>query len=88
MDPEAPGVWRRRVPEECPQELCDLVSRCMAEEPCLRPNAKELHDCLKVSYHTFPQIPEVYSRSLVLYLCPALPREDSWSLRVSPGNVH
>ncbi len=39
----------RRVPEECPQSLCDLIARCMQEDPALRPSAKELHDSLKVS---------------------------------------
>ena len=37
-----------RVPEECPQSLCDLIARCMLEDPALRPSAKELHDALKV----------------------------------------
>ena len=38
----------RRVPEECPQSLCDLIARCMLEDPALRPSAKEVHDSLKV----------------------------------------
>ncbi|KAI7842912.1 hypothetical protein COHA_003423 [Chlorella ohadii] len=31
-----------RVPEECPQEACDLMMRCLAFEPGERPSAAEL----------------------------------------------
>ena len=46
-----------RVPQECPQELADLISACMAVDPSCRPNAKELHDCLKVGHVVMHVLP-------------------------------
>ncbi len=31
-----------RVPEECPQQMADLCSQCMSENPSDRPTAGEL----------------------------------------------
>lgn len=31
-----------RVPDECPQEVADLIGRCMALDPDQRPTAKQL----------------------------------------------
>lgn len=36
-----------RVPEDCPAEIGDLVTRCMSEEPEGRPSAKQAYDTLK-----------------------------------------
>ena len=32
----------RRVPEECPQAIADLVAQCMEPEPAVRPSARDL----------------------------------------------
>ena len=36
-----------RVPEDCPAEIDNLVTRCMSEEPEGRPSAKQAYDTLK-----------------------------------------
>lgn len=35
-------VYARRVPEECPQAVANLISQCMDAEPAVRPSAKEV----------------------------------------------
>ena len=34
-------AWLRRVPEEAPQEVSDLVQRCIIFDPNARPDAEE-----------------------------------------------
>ena len=34
-------AWLHRVPEEAPQEISDLVQRCMLFDPDARPDAEE-----------------------------------------------
>ncbi len=39
-----------RVPEECPQEVADLMLRCLDPDAAKRPTAKELVDRLMDMY--------------------------------------
>lgn len=36
-----------RVPEECPQEIADLIQRCKLVDPKQRPSAKEVFEVLR-----------------------------------------
>lgn len=43
------------MPEECPQEIADLIQRCKLVDPKQRPSAKEVfevlrHNCLAKRY--------------------------------------
>ncbi|KAK9816754.1 hypothetical protein WJX72_004692 [[Myrmecia] bisecta] len=40
-----------KVPEECPQELADLISVCMSQDPAARPSAKEVYARLQACPH-------------------------------------
>ena len=35
-----------QVPAECPQEIGDLVDRCLSMEPHLRPSARDVFDVI------------------------------------------
>ena len=35
-----------QVPQECPEGLADLITRCIAKDPEARPTAKEVVDVL------------------------------------------
>lgn len=35
-----PGLLGRRVPEECPQEVADLIKQCLDVDPEKRPSAE------------------------------------------------
>jgi hypothetical protein len=35
------------VPEECPQEIADLIQQCKLVEPKQRPSAKEVFEVLR-----------------------------------------
>lgn len=41
-----------RVPEECPQEIKELITRCLSTDPSLRPDSKEIYTILKASSET------------------------------------
>lgn len=41
-----PDTLCRRVPEECPQEIADLIDSCLLTDPKLRPTAQEALDVL------------------------------------------
>ncbi|PRW45638.1 serine threonine- kinase receptor R831 [Chlorella sorokiniana] len=40
--PQRGSLRMPRVPEECPQEVSDLIMQCLSEEPCERPTAAQL----------------------------------------------
>ncbi len=44
--PTRGGVRDCRVPQECPAEIDDLISRCMHADPFQRPTAKEICDAI------------------------------------------
>ena len=47
---EQPARGRMRelkVPQECPQEIDDLINACLSEDPASRPSAREAYDVLK-----------------------------------------
>ena len=35
-------VWYCRVPEECPKEVEQLLTRCLMADPAVRPDCKEV----------------------------------------------
>lgn len=35
-----------RVPEECPQEVADVIATCLGENPSNRPSARDIVDQL------------------------------------------
>ena len=37
-----------RVPEECPEDVADLIAECLSETPLLRPSAREVIERLQV----------------------------------------
>lgn len=39
-----------RVPEECPQEIADLVQQCKAVDPRQRPSARQAFDIIKANF--------------------------------------
>ncbi len=48
---EQPARGRMRnlkVPQECPEEINDLINSCLAEDPTDRPSAREAYDKLKL----------------------------------------
>lgn len=48
---EQPARGRMRnlkVPQECPEEINDLINSCLAEDPINRPSAREAYDVLKI----------------------------------------
>ena len=52
--------WHR-VPEECPQEVADLIQRCKAVDPQQRPSAKQAFEilranCLKKRYMPYSSL--------------------------------
>eukprot|EP00890_Picochlorum_soloecismus_P001286 jgi/Picsp_1/2158/NSC_05623-R1_kinase-like protein len=48
--PTLEGPNRDPIPgEECPQEICDLISRCLSNEPGKRPKAIEVYSMIKES---------------------------------------
>lgn len=48
-----------QVPDECPQEIADLVDRCLDEVPEGRPSALEIYDIITQSclMHPIPPNP-------------------------------
>ena len=42
--------WMCRVPEECPQEIADLVQQCKAVDPRQRPSARQAFDIIKANF--------------------------------------
>ncbi len=40
------GCYVCRVPEECPQEVADVIASCLDENPSNRPTARQIVDQL------------------------------------------
>ena len=56
-------VWCR-VPEECPQEIADLIQQCKLVEPKQRPSAKEVFEIIRKNC-----IAKRYNGSIIMSYC-------------------